>query len=107
MWPFGEHEDDAIRAADILEEEYDADVVTDPWWWPLWSNPIKNLGDGEVIDTSVSTNDGAKATVNPNSKNDKVLGDENVASKKSTESEIPATKTKKKRALIRDWVWPF
>ena len=60
VWPFGKNEDDAIRASGILEEEYDGNAGTDPWWWPLWSNPKK------------STNDETKAALDLTSKSNKV-----------------------------------
>ena len=107
VWPFGKNGDDAIRASGILEEEYDGNAGTDPWWWPLWSNPNKSTNEAQVNDTSISTNDETKAALDLTSKSNKVLGMQKEASEKSTGSEISSIKTKKKRALIRDWVWPF
>ena len=107
VWPFSDDKDDTARAAGILEEEYDTYERIDPWWWPLWSNPKKSTNQAQIIDTSVSANDGTEDAMNPNSKIDRLPGDESSSSETSKDSEIPAKETKKKRALIRDWVWPF
>ena len=104
MWPFGDDEDDATKAAGILAEEYETDPRTDPWWWPLWSNPPnpkKSTNQAQEIDTSVSKNNRVESTLSTNIKSDKLPVDEIEA------LETSAKKTKKKRALIRDWVWPF
>ncbi|MEC7273775.1 MAG: hypothetical protein VXU48_00860, partial [Verrucomicrobiota bacterium] len=107
VWPFGENEDDAIKAADILEEEYDGNAGTDPWWWPLWSNPKTSTNEDQLSDTSLSTNSETKTALDLTSKSNKVLEKGKKTLEKSTDSEMPAIKKKKKRALIRDWVWPF
>ena len=110
VWPFDDNEGDATNAASILDEEYDTDEHADPWWWPLWSNPTnpkKSTNQAQEAEKSVSTDNGEESMVNPNAKSDGVHGDEIEAPEISTESEASATKTKKKRTLIRDWVWPF
>lgn len=110
VWPFGDDEEDATKAAGILAEEYETDVGTDPWWWPLWSNPPnppKSTNQAQEIDPSVGTNNEEESTLSPEIKSDNLPVDEIEVLETSFESETSATKAKKKRALIRDWVWPF
>ncbi len=122
-WPFGE--DEAATSEAILEEEFEVEGSSDPWWWPFWSE--RGLLEPEIIDTEINVDlvesEDTVAAVEGIENITDTAGNTNTALEKNEsppDTEIGTARTEEngnhdentneeppKRKSSRDWAWPF
>ena len=79
-WPFGE---DEATAEAILEEEFEVENGSDPWWWPFWSERTQPELD------------------------EALAGGTSTENQEYTDQSEVKTEEPKKRQSARNWAWPF
>lgn len=112
-WPFS-GEDGNMTTEEMLEEEYEPEEASDPWWWPFWSEkPVEEKNPPEVPAKGPSEDNAqteeqeeAPVPVEMIEVEDLASSEENeaVAAKEEEQSEEPANS---KRSTTKNWLWPF
>lgn len=118
-WPFGE--DETVSSEALLEEEFEVEGNTDPWWWPFWSErelPEPEAVEAEepkemettVLETSEMEAPAEETTV---AEIEEVPSVEEATAPQpevesaDTDNTKETTEEPKKRKPARDWSWPF
>ncbi|WPJ97944.1 hypothetical protein SH580_09495 [Coraliomargarita algicola] len=91
-WPFGENES-ATSPDAMLAAEYEGTHVSDPWWWPFWSEKAAATAPDSTTDVETAAATTAVETPAPSPD----------AAPPTAEPEAPTAK----KSSAREWIWPF
>lgn len=113
VWPFS-NEGKAMSTDAMLEEEFEPEEATEPWWWPFWS---ENADQGEPSSeaTGDATAEETPAAPDPTPlpvelaeieavEKNEAQTDANAETPKKNEPKQPSSS---KNRSAKDWLWPF
>ncbi len=117
-WPFGD-DTDALSTQELLEAEFEPGQASDPWWWPVWSEPSREESEAPQSPAEDPMDDPA-TEVMPESDDgiDPPLDRTEVDTGKPAEEADPVvqesededtrpTRSPQRSRSTRDWLWPF
>lgn len=113
-WPFGEDETASSEA--LLQEEFEIEGSTDPWWWPFWSERVTpelqatEAGKPTEMETSemvAPTEDATASEPTEVSSVEEAAAPEPGVESTDTDKTKKTAEEPKKRKPARDWSWPF
>ncbi|MFU8848272.1 MAG: hypothetical protein ACNA77_06090 [Opitutales bacterium] len=115
-WPFSDSSD-GMTTEQMLEEEFEPETSSDPWWWPFWSEqPRQNKAEAGSPPESPNATETApeSATEAPlplemteTSELKQEAVPESNATVEEPDQEAPRPSSIPKRRSSKNWLWPF
>ncbi|MFO8027572.1 MAG: hypothetical protein R6U56_07900 [Opitutales bacterium] len=104
-WPFTDNSDDKT-AEEMLEEEFEPEESSDPWWWPFWSEkPEEEEADASEEEANEDADGEPEEEATEAAATEAAAAAEAEAAEE--EEEEPEAPAESKRSQARDWLWPF
>lgn len=115
-WPFSDSSD-GMTSEQMLEEEFEPETSSDPWWWPFWTeqprpekeNPRNKNGDALENSTGIETisKDITKTPAELTQSEATAQNQDATPESEAADQEAASPAASTKRRSTKSWLWPF